>query len=77
MSLSLAELKVGEKAKIIGFTSEPSPYQHRLLALGFTPQTEFTVVRVAPLGDPVELKIHQSSVCLRKQQAKILRLERA
>lgn len=77
MSLTLAELKVGERAKIVGFTAAPIACQNRLLALGLAPETQFEVVRMAPLGDPIEVKVHQSSLCLRREEVtKILQLER-
>lgn len=76
MAISLTELQAGEKAKILGFKPGSSSYQFRLLSLGLTPNTEFTLVRVAPLGDPVQLKIHNFSLCLRKQDAAVLDLER-
>lgn len=37
--------------------------------------TEFQVARVAPLGDPVEIKIRNFNLSLRKDEAKTLRVE--
>lgn len=79
--LKLSDLRVGDSAKVLGFSSDAanSSYQQRLLALGLIPDAEFTVVRVAPLGDPVELCLKQFSkfrLCLRKQEASILKLKR-
>lgn len=74
MSIQFADLKVGDKAKILGFKPGDLEYQQRLLALGLVPDTEFLVVRVAPFGDPVEIKIRHFSLCLRKQEGSILEL---
>jgi ferrous iron transport protein A len=76
MNISITELKTGEKAKILGFKPGLMPYLHRLLSLGLTPDTELTLVRAAPLGDPIEIRVHDFFLCLRKQEALILDLER-
>jgi len=73
---TIADLKVGDKVKILGFNSGYSAYQQKLLALGLVPNTEFSVTRVAPLGDPVEIRVRNFSLCLRKREGSILQLER-
>lgn len=76
MIIHLADLAVGDKARIIGFNSGCPEYQQKLLALGLVPKAEFKVVRVAPLGDPIEIKIYNSSICVRRKEGAILKLER-
>ncbi len=72
----LKDLVVGETAKVIGFSKEGRAYRKRLLAMGLTPKTEFTVVRLAPLGDPVEITLRGFSLTLRKKEADILKIEK-
>jgi ferrous iron transport protein A len=43
--------------------------------MGLTPGTEFTVIRVAPLGDPVEIRVRGFHLSLRKQEADTLIVE--
>ncbi len=43
--------------------------RQRLLAMGFVPNAEVEVVRVATLGDPMELRVGDSFVTLRKREA--------
>ena len=74
--LSLAGLKVGESGRVLGYAKTEAVYRRRLLAMGLTPRTEFTVVRVAPLGDPVEIRVRGSALTLRKDEAVALRIER-
>ena len=45
------------------------------LALGALPGTPFMVERVAPLGDPVEIKLRGSSISVRKGEIEILDVE--
>jgi ferrous iron transport protein A len=44
--------------------------------MGLTPGTEFTVVRLAPLGDPLEINVRGYAVSLRKGEAQLLQVER-
>ena len=74
--MTLSELVIGEKAKILGLSRESKAYRRKLLAMGMLPGTEFTLVRVAPLGDPVEIKVRGFSLSLRKNEAKAIRVER-
>lgn len=41
----------------------------RLMEMGLTPGTAVTVVRVAPLGDPLELRVRSSAVSIRRADA--------
>jgi ferrous iron transport protein A len=76
MTGRLAELAVGDRGRIVGFAAGDREYRQRLLAMGLTPGTEFEVARLAPLGDPVEIRVRGFSVSLRKGEASVLRVER-
>jgi len=75
MSIKLKSLTVGDQGKIVGFDKTGKAYRKRLLAMGLTPGTEFTITRFAPLGDPVEIKIRGFSLTLRKNEASVLLIE--
>ena len=77
MKVKLADLKIGDKVKVLGFNSGSRAFVQKLLAMGFIPETEFEMIRIAPLGDPVELKTAYSTICVRRAEAsEILCLER-
>lgn len=76
MGVNLFDLKVGDKVKVLGFNPGNVSYLQRLLSMGLVPNAEFTIIRIAPLGDPVELRIHHSYFCVRKKESAILQLER-
>lgn len=62
--------------KIIGYTADISPaYRQKLLSLGMLPGTHFNVLRVAPLGDPLQIELRRTSLALRKKDLMLLRLE--
>ncbi|MBQ7614773.1 MAG: ferrous iron transport protein B [Butyrivibrio sp.] len=62
--MNLRELKVGHSAVIKAVGGEGALRQH-FLDMGVIPGTEVTVVKYAPLGDPVELQIHGYELTLR------------
>lgn len=74
--LGLADLVAGERGRIIGLRRGDRSYRAKLLAMGLTPGTEFSVTRLAPLGDPVEISVRGYAVSLRKGEAQLLHIER-
>lgn len=64
----LAGQPVGRRVKIVSF-SLPGDVHQRLLEMGLTAGTECAVVRYAPLGDPMELKVRGYFLSLRTSEA--------
>ncbi|GAA0468685.1 MULTISPECIES: FeoA domain-containing protein [Tatumella] len=54
----------------------PPAFRQRLLSLGLLPGTDFQVVRVAPLGDPLEIHTRTMNLMLRRRDLRSLSLER-
>ncbi len=76
MAISLRDLAVGSKGKITGLQKGNKAYRQKLLAMGLTPGTEFSMIRCAPMGDPVEIKVRGFALSLRKDEAETLLVER-
>jgi ferrous iron transport protein A len=76
MTVNLKNLAVGDLGRIVGFDQSGKAYRKRLLAMGLTPGTEFSVTRFAPMGDPVEIKLRGFSLTLRKDEAAVLLIEK-
>lgn len=76
MQIRLQDLSPGDSARVSGFAETGRPYRSKLLAMGLTPGAVLTVRRIAPLGDPVEIRVRGSSVSLRKAEADALQVER-
>ena len=66
--MTLKELPVGERAVITSVGGEGALRQH-FLDMGVLPGAEVTVVKLAPLGDPMELRIHGYELTLRLADA--------
>lgn len=65
---SLVDLQIGERARITGFAPGAKLYRQKLLAMGLTPGVDIEVLRRAPLGDPIEIKVRGYSLSLRKKE---------
>jgi ferrous iron transport protein A len=76
MVTNFTALAVGDSGKITGFDQSGKAYRKRLLAMGLTPGTAFSITRFAPMGDPVEIKIRGFSLTLRKSEAAVLLIEK-
>jgi len=70
----LSALSVGQKARIINI-SGTSELTARLLDMGIVKGTALELIRKAPLGDPLEIKIRNFLLSLRKAEANIIQVE--
>ena len=52
-----------------------TPVGRRLCEMGLVPGTPFTVVRFAPLGDPIELDVMGARLSLRKADAALVQID--
>ena len=78
MITQLSCLKIGDWAKIIALESGSFYYRHKLLALGMVPGAKFRVIRMAPLGCPIEIiSEHGIKITVRKKEVGILAVEKA
>ena len=71
---SIQQLAIGETATVIGFRDE-SAYVQRLQSLGLVRGTRFQVLRAAPLGDPIELRLRGFRLAIRAREADCLIIE--
>lgn len=74
-TVKLRNAAIGSVMKVIGYEPASRDYKRKLLAMGLTPNTEFTVTRHAPLGDPTEIEVRGFRLSLRKAEADALIVE--
>jgi ferrous iron transport protein A len=77
MRCKVRDLRVGDTAVVAGYETGDRVYRSRLLAMGLTRGTTVKVLKVAPLGDPLELEVRGFSLSLRRAEAGILIVESA
>ena len=75
MQQSFSALPVGARARVLSYHGMGDSYRRKLMSMGLTPGTCFTVQRVAPLGDPVEISVRGFCLSLRRQEAADLQVE--
>jgi len=73
LSMRLSQLKTGQTGKIKGF--ESSDLELKLMEMGCIPGEWVAVEQVAPLGDPISIRIAGYSLSLRKNEANQILLE--
>ncbi|MBN2489858.1 MAG: ferrous iron transport protein A [Planctomycetes bacterium] len=69
--LSLADLRVGQRGVVRRFRCTV-PLMQRLLEMGLTPGVAVDVIRLAPLGDPLQVRLRGYYLSLRKAEAKLI-----
>ena len=74
--MTLKELKVGESAVVQSVGGSGALRQH-FLDMGIIPGTLITVVKYAPMGDPVEISLHGYELTLRLEDADRIEMEPA
>ena len=68
----MAEIAVGGRGIVLGYMNKTSVGRQKLMAMGLLKGTEFEIFRVAPMGDPLEIKVRGYNLSLRKEEAEML-----
>ena len=70
----LIHAQPGVRLRVLGLSQheEHHRYVQQVMRLGLTPGTTFRVVRRAPLGDPIEIRLRGYSLALRPHEADVL-----
>ena len=71
---TLKETKIGETVKVLRLNGEGA-VKRRIMDMGITKGVEVYVRKVAPLGDPVEVKVRGYELSLRKADAEMILVE--
>lgn len=72
--MTLNELEVGKAGTITAVGGEGA-LRLRLLDMGLIPKTRVQVVKIAPLGDPIELSLRGYTLTLRREEARQIRIQ--
>ncbi len=66
--MTLNELKIGQSAEIVAVGGEGA-LRNRLIDMGLIPRTKLTLCKVAPMGDPIEIRVRGYELTLRREDA--------
>ncbi len=72
--VKLSQIPIGTRATVREFPAQ-SPAYVRLREMGLVPGTPVTLIRTAPLGDPLEIQVRGYSLTLRKAEAEHVLVE--
>ena len=73
-NMTFREVRQGMRAKVVKIHAG-GDHLKRLQEMGLTEGTEFTVNKVAPFGDPVEITLRGYRLCLRKRETDGVEIE--
>ena len=71
---TIKELRIGETARVVKLYGEGA-VKRRIMDMGITKGTSVTLRNVAPLGDPLELRVRGYELSIRKQDAEMIEVE--
>ena len=72
--MTLKDAKVGQTVTVVRLCGE-GPVKRRIMDMGITKNTEITVRKVAPLGDPMELNVRGYELSVRKADAEMIEVQ--
>ena len=67
-NMTLTDLPVGKDARVIAVNGR-SRVTQRLLEMGVIPGVSVSVIKTAPFGDPIEIRVRGYSLAMRKSEA--------
>lgn len=67
--ITLSSAITGDRCVVLDIAPEKAELKSRLYALGIIPGIAIQILRIAPLGDPMQVKVGSSFVSIRKQEA--------
>lgn len=73
---NLSELKVGERARVVRLIVEDKQIRRHLLDMGLTRGTIVEIKKIAPMGDPIDIKLRDYELCIRKDDLKNIEIEK-
>ena len=71
---TLRDAKIGETVKVVKLHGEGA-IKRRIMDMGITKGTDVYVRKVAPLGDPVEVRVRGYELSLRKADAEMIEVQ--
>ena len=74
-AISLSSANSGDRCLVLEVAQEPVELKSRLYALGVIPGAAIEILRFAPLGDPMQVKVGGSFLSIRKCDADIIKVE--
>ncbi len=72
--MTLKDLRPGQEGTVLSVAAV-GPMKRRIMDMGITPGVGIKVIKVAPLGDPIEINVRGYELSLRKEEAQQIQIE--
>lgn len=72
---SLSELKIGQRGIVSAIKIQNREIKRHLLDMGITRGTTVEIKKIAPMGDPIDIKLRDYELCIRKEDLKQIEVE--
>jgi Fe2+ transport system protein FeoA len=69
--MKLTNLPIGKSAKVLSVNGN-SPITRRLMEMGIVPGVSVRLVKSAPFGDPLEIRVRGYNLAMRKSEAQTI-----
>jgi len=75
LGTTLSNANSGDRCIVLEIASEPIELKSRLYSLGIIPGSVLELLRFAPLGDPMQIKVGGSFISIRRSEAAIITVD--
>lgn len=75
MAITLDNLKVGQKAKVVKINTTNPALKRRIMDMGIVKGVEVKIIKIAPLGDPVQIELRGYMLSVRKADLQKIEVE--
>lgn len=72
---TLADLKVGQEAKVISLNEKNPAIKRHLLDMGIVRNTIVKIKKIAPMGDPIDIALRDYELCICKADLEKIEVE--
>ena len=71
----LSDLTIGQVAIVTGLHNDSKAVRRRLLDMGITKGVIITIKKIAPMGDPIDIRLRDYELCIRKEDLAKIKVE--
>lgn len=75
MAMKLSDLKPGQSGQVVALNGLSVEVRKKLMVMGVLPATRVTVIRRAPMGDPLQIEVRGVSIAVRESIAAAIEVE--
>ncbi|EKO3433226.1 ferrous iron transport protein A [Vibrio fluvialis] len=75
--MKLSDLTAGESGLILALNGLSTDVRKKLMVMGLLPNTQVTLIRRAPMGDPLQVEVRGVSIAVRESIAAAIDVEKA